>query len=404
MKILFITGLYPKGKEKEYSSKCKNKSIQNAPNEFQWRFVEGLYENNADFHVISLPFLPCWPRNYKDIYTDSGEITYRNKTIGKYVKYCTIPAIKELSLTFRLRREIKNFLKKYPKELICIITYNSQSYMQEAIRPLKSRYNIKLVSIITDLIDDATNPTFKLSALKYIQARLAQRSIWKSYDYTDGFILLSKYMTERIPQAVGKNIVIEGIAKDTANDDIRLKLDNIKSIVYTGSLAEFTGVRKLVDAFMQTTDKNYRLIICGEGQLTKYIESCALKDSRIDYRGMVPHSEVTDLQKKATVVINPRQPNTSITRYSFPSKTMEYLLSGTTMIGYRLDGIPEEYYEHFYSPSDLSVEALRRTIESTLNCSPEELMEKASKARSFILENKTATKQVERVLSFISKM
>ena len=404
MKILFITGLYPKGKEKEYSSKCKNTPIQNAANEFQWRFVEGLHENNADFYVISLPFLPSWPRNYKDIYTDSGEITYKNKTIGRYVKYCTIPAIKGLSLTLRLRKEIKGFLKNFPKEQVCIITYNSLNYMQEAVRPLKKKYDIKLVSIITDLIDDATNPTFKLSTLKYIQARLAQRSVWKSYDYTDGFILLSKYMTERIPQAIGKSIVVEGIAKDTANDEIRLKPDNIKSIVYTGSLAEFTGVRKLVDAFMQTTDKNYRLIICGKGELTKYIESCALKDSRIDYRGIVTHSEATDLQREAKAVINPRQPNSSITRYSFPSKTMEYLLSGTAMIGYRLEGIPEEYYEHFYSPSDMSVEALSRTIEYVLDCLPEDLMEKATKAKCFILENKTATKQVERVLSFISKM
>ena len=400
MKILFITGIYPLGMENDFRNKCKNKTIQNAPNEFQWRFIEGLYENGADFHVVSTPFLPCWP-NYNQLYTGKGNITYKNKIIGKYIDYCTLPFIKVLSLKYRLRHYIRKFLNKYPNEQVCIITYNSLGYMQQAIKPLKSKYKIKLVSIITDLIDDATNPTFKLSTAKYIQARLEQKRIWESYNYTDGFILLSEHMTERIPQSIGRNIIVEGIAKNHPNKDIVEKTDTTKTLVYTGSLAEFTCVKKLVDAFMETEGKNFRLVICGNGKLAEYIKDCAATDKRIDFKGPVPHHIVVELQENATAVINPRQPITTITKYSFPSKTMEYLLSGTPMIGYKLEGIPNEYYEHFYSPVDLSIEALADTIETVLNSSSKELMQKAIKAQNYIIQNKTSTKQIERVLSFI---
>ena len=68
------------------------------------------------------------------------------------------------------------------------------------------------------------------------------------------------------------------------------------------------------------------------------------------------------LHKRATALINPRKPNSKITRFSFPSKNMEYLSSGTPMIGYKLDGIPSEYYDYFYTIDDSSEKSLRNTI------------------------------------------
>lgn len=403
MKILFISGLYPIEKLDYYKDNTIKNILQLASNEYQWRIVEGLYENDIDFHVISCPFLPCYPR-YKRIYTSGGLLRYKDEIIGEYINYCTLPIFKYSSLLFRLRKSIKKYLKSNIDDSVCIITYNSLGFMQEAIRPLKKKYNIKLCSIITDLIDDATNPIFKLSLLKYVQARIEQKRIWKSYKYTDGFILLSKFMTEFIPHAINKNIVIEGISQSRVLEDIELKQHNLKSILYTGTLAEFSGVKNLIKAFMATENSNYRLIICGSGELECYINSCVVKDSRIIYKGSITHNEVIKLQSQATVLINPRLPSVSITKYSFPSKTIEYLLSGTPMIGYQLMGIPEEYYEHFYSPNDYTIESLCKLINIVLEKSPKELQEKAINARKFILDNKTSKKQIYKIILFLNTL
>lgn len=400
MRVIFITGLYPKDRVEELRNTVQGHSLQYAPNEFQWRIVEGLYHNHVDLHVISLPFLPCFPR-YKRLKTIDSDIYYEGALIGKMVPYCTIPVVKEYSMKFRLRNEIRLYCEQYKKEIIHIITYNSLGFMQEAVRPLKNKYNIKLCSIITDLIDDATNPVFKLSFAKYVQARLEQNKIWRSYSYTDSFVLLSKYMTERIYESVNNNIVVEGIAPTFIPSPIQLKRDKV--LVYTGALEKFAGIENLIDAFMATRDSDFRLVICGSGSLSGYVRDCAKNDSRIEFMGSVTHEDAISIQINAFALINPRLPSVSLTRYSFPSKTIEYLISGTPMIGYKLEGIPEEYYEHMFIPSDESVEQLKETISNVLNTDPSVMKSRAEKAQLFILNYKTATKQCKRIIKFLKK-
>jgi glycosyltransferase involved in cell wall biosynthesis len=207
-------------------------------------------------------------------------------------------------------------------------------------------------------------------------------------------------MTEKIPEAQNKNIVVEGICIEKPLN-IEPK-GNIKTILYAGTLDKFSCVEDLVNAFLKIKNKNCKLIICGKGYLTPMIVDAAQKDNRIIYKGLVSRDEVLKLQQSATFVINPRKPDNSITRFSFPSKTMEYLSSGTPMIGYKLDGIPSEYYEHYYTINDLSEKTLIETLEYLMSLPQEELNEKARIAHQFVMENKTTQKQVKRIIDFIS--
>ena len=50
--------------------------------------------------------------------------------------------------------------------------------------------------------------------------------------------------------------------------------------------------------------------------------------------------------------VNPRPGAADFTRYSFPSKTLEYLDAGKPVLAYRNDGIPPEYDEHLLYISD----------------------------------------------------
>mgnify|MGYP003303651866 CR=1 FL=1 len=43
------------------------------------------------------------------------------------------------------------------------------------------------------------------------------------------------------------------------------------------------------------------------------------------FTGKIDRSQVLALQRSATVLVNPRRNNEEYTKYSFPSKTMEYL-------------------------------------------------------------------------------
>ena len=66
--------------------------------------------------------------------------------------------------------------------------------------------------------------------------------------------------------------------------------------------------------------------------MVEKIIACSKKDNRIVFKGMVPNKIVVEDQLKATLLVNPRPSIGEFTRYSFPSKNMEYMVSGTPMV------------------------------------------------------------------------
>lgn len=405
MKILFIAGCYAKESEDILRKDCKGKvGIQNAPNVFQWSVIKGLFENDVDFEVISFPWLPIFPIRYKKAYSPLYEIEYSNKKVGRMYPYCTIIGLKPYSIKWRLKKEVENRLKKRSEnEKTIILLYGINSFVTGAIIPLKKKFsNIKIAAIITDLIDDAFNYKTNNTFLKRIQVKREIIAQKESYKHIDIFILLTKAMEERIPEAIGHSCVVEGICDRSLDDDLPPKVDDgVRSLLYTGTLQKYVGIDDFVDAFVKTTDANYRLIICGAGPSEQYIKEQASKDKRIIYKGVVPRDEALALQQKATIVVNPRKPTEEITRYSFPSKTIEYLSSGTPMIGYQLEGISDEYYSFIYSPKGLATEDMTELIDEVLSKPDLELRERAIAARRFINESKTAKIQVRKIINFI---
>lgn len=377
--------------------------MQDAANIYQTAVMEGLAENAVDFHVLSFPFLPCYPHNFRSAVVPGGPVTYKGKEVGRSVAYSSLLLYKSLSIMSAVRKHVLAWIKENVKENepFAVMTYSYVHFFIEPLISLKRNFpNMQIASIITDLSDDAMAFRSNRSFLKRVQMKSVGKRMRKCLKGIDRFILLTPHMVELIPEAYAKNIVVEGIYGNSDNITSDSKMP--KTLLYTGTFQEFAGVRLLVDAFMKTTDPDFRLILCGSGPCTEYIESCCKVDPRIDLRGRVAREEAVRLQKSVTLLVNPRIPGGGITRYSFPSKTMEYMSSGTPMIGYRLEGIPEEYFEHMIVPDSLTEEALTKTIEHWLSSEDDVLNAKGSEAMNFILSGKTAGAQVRKIIDFLS--
>ena len=85
------------------------------------------------------------------------------------------------------------------------------------------------------------------------------------------------------------------------------------------------------------------LWICGSGDAKDIIEDEAQKDSRIKYFGLVDSQTALKMQHQATILVNPRTSDGEYTKYSFPSKNMEYMVSGTPVLTTDLPGMPKEH-------------------------------------------------------------
>lgn len=404
MKLLFINCAYPQecyNVLKENSNGMLNAAV----NVFQWSVIDGLEQNDIDCTLACVPSLPAWPR-YRHFFTPKGVMSVEGMKRGHYLRYLNLPALKQLSERRILRKYINQWCKKNKKEdKLVVLVYGQYVAELGAAIDLKRKYpNLIVASIITDLIDNAMDFSANHHWLKRIQVRLEEKGQRKIFPNVDKFILLTHQMTECIPEAKEKYIVVEGIApKDSLKSIYPVNKDEkLRTLLYTGVLEKYAGVDQLVDAFYKTTNADFRLIVCGSGSSASHVKDVADKDSRIIYKGRVEREEAVLLQRESTLLINPRIPNGNITKYSFPSKTMEYMTSMTPMIGYHLEGIPEEYYEHMYTPKDLSVEALAECINETLSLPFETLQAKAIAATEFIAENKTSKAQVQRIVDFLN--
>ena len=406
MKVIFLSGLYPKAIEGLLLENCRNNYLQNAPNEFQWGIVDGLIQNKVSALILSCPFLGTYPLHFQLRRVPEYRASLSKEVQLVSIGYNAIMGLKPLSIERHIRKEIEAYITDDNEDYF-IIAYSTISYMLAPIIKIKaSHQNVHLATIVTDLVDNALlfKDNQKFPKRFFINREI--ETIKEQYSHIDKFILLSAAMTEKIPAAIGKNKVLEGIWHESdiqASQNLTdIKLDQ-KTILYAGTIQPFAGINDFVDAFVKTSNPNYRLIICGAGSSEAYIQQKVKEDSRIIFKGRQPHQYVIQLQRAATLVVNPRKPDEEITRYSFPSKTIEYLASGTPMMGYHLEGIPQEYYTYMFTPTDLSIEAMAQEIDKVLSLPKNILKEKGEKAQAFIQSEKNSKVQVEKILRFLQE-
>lgn len=404
MKILFITGLYP-FQEEQYYYRCANGSLQNAANVFQWGVVRGLEENGSDYTVVSYPFLPCFLRGYKNVLTKGSVIKFDNKTIGYSPRYITIPFVKE----FYIKKSLTSFINKWIKEKnikkdeqFAILFYHLYGPFLSAAIPFKRIYRkMILCPIVTDAFYHDDQLIAQLPFWRRIQAAEEKKAFYAAFPYMDKYVFLAEKISDFIPNSKEHNIIVEGIAQMIPSAPVIKSSAVEKTLLYTGSLGDHTSIEFLLDAFSTITNEDYRLVICGDGVLKGLVEDYCAKDKRIVYKGRVLRDEALRLQRDCTVLINPRRPDIPETAYSFPSKTIEYMLSGTPMIGYKLEGIPSEYYNYFYTIPDMDKTSMMRVIQEVLNKPEEELYNNALSAYNFIVKEKSAKAQTKKIIDYL---
>ena len=263
---------------------------------------------------------------------------------------------------------------------------------------------MKIVLIIPDLPEYMGGQKSFLSEYVHKQNR---RFLKKLYFEIDGFVLLTEHMKEMLPIEDKKWTIVEGIFNNIQDDTEKIDqvIDSkISYIFYSGTLAKRYGVMNLVEAFLMLVDTNIRLVICGTGDAENEILDYVKNDKRIIFRGQIPRAEVLKLQRKASLLVNPRTPEGEFTKYSFPSKTMEYLASGVPTLLYKLPGIPDEYYQYCFSLEDLSIKALANKITDILGLDCNELRKIGLEARNFILDRKNPVVQCEKVMKLINSL
>lgn len=403
MDILFLGGLFPKETESEIINNSIG-AVQNAANVLQWHLVDGLDENNEKpIKIINSLYIGSYPKRYKKMFVKTYEFNHGKNSTDINVGFLNLTGIKHYSKYY----SVKNYLKKWAidgQTDKVIIAYALTDIFVKCLRYIKKlNPKIKTCIIVPDL-PEYMNTSDNVSNIYKLLKNVEIKKIEKNLIYIDKFVLLTNNMSDKLK--VTDYVVVEGVATDIF-DNIDTSYDNeldngCKYILYTGTLNKKYGVLNLVKAFRNINKPNYKLILCGAGDSENDIVKAQNQDSRILFKGQVTREEVLKLQKKSTVLINPRQNIDEFTKYSFPSKNLEYLSSGTPLIAYKLDGIPDEYDNYIYYVNDNSIKSLKNKIIDICEKDKDELNEFGLKAKQFVLSEKNNIAQAKKIMNLIT--
>lgn len=399
MKILYFGTVCDLKKYDNLLVGCKRKpSVSTIV--FESALLEGFRQNGADLEIHSFPMIPTYSHSHLLHFGRCREILPCGYTC-QWLNTVNLPGIKQLTRSMDARAIMDRWGRENRGNGV-ILSYSIPPFLVKNILRCGEKYGLKTVAIVPDLLRDM----YVNEADKGIQKILKKRYLagaLRLQDGYDGYV----YLTEAMHEVVAPDkpyMVMEGIAGIPTISAQKTEKASPRAIMYAGMLHEKYGILNLVDAFERLPDKSIELWLFGDGTAGGAVRRRAEQDRRIRCFGTVDRDKVLEYERRATLLVNVRSPAETFTQYSFPSKTIEYMLSGTPLLTTRLPGIPKEYFQYTFSAADNGVEELTQGLGCAMACSPETLENMGNRAREYIVREKNARRQAARVIRFLEEV
>ncbi len=352
MSDVFVGFVFDEQKELELLkySKC---GVSAAVNQYQKGFLAGIPEQ---VQIISALSTGAFPKLNRKLFFKKNQGTISSGEII-YLPYINFYYIRDFMFESGIYQHLREIIEK--QDHTTIYVYSLYVPSLKAMTRLKKQYGnrIHYCLIIPDL---PGKYGLVRKGIKGIRDRAEFKDKMTLSNYADSFVFLTEAMKDLFEPK--PYTVIEGFLPDCSFDYSLQRVP--KSVLYTGSLNRAYGFGTLLEAFSMISDPDAQLWICGAGDMEGAVKEAARKDPRIQFKGFLPKSEISALQTQCDVLVNPRTDEGEYTKYSFPSKTMEYLLSGSKVVMYRLAGIGEEYYRHIRIVEEHGPQAMANALQN----------------------------------------
>lgn len=366
-----------------------NKTVDIAGNTFYTSFLNGMAMNDGVVYANSYLCSDVKSRVSNGLYDDV------NYSFKRYIKFPLLRFLYLFICGFKQIRELKRIGRKEGYNVYAIINPLRISSSLGARLACKI-FNIKSIAIITDVPGYRINQN-KRGLVDLIGKKLVEKN--------NCYVLLSESMKEVvIGQAKTPYCIIEGVySENHPSKEVETKREEVNKFnaVYAGSLHYQYGIMNLIDAVICPNVSNIVLHVYGKGDAEEEIKRISENSPKIVYHGIVARSVLLDIEANCDLLINPRPVDDDYVKYSFPSKTMEYMASGTPVLMTNIPSLPDDYKEYIFLAEDNSVDVLRDKIIEIMKIDRQDLRCKGSLARNFIVNNKTAVKQTEKLFELL---
>ena len=369
---------------------------------FEMALIDGFSKNpEIELTVVSAESVAMFPGGNR-IFLKQREDRLNDKVSAQILPAVNLPGIKQKNHADGAGKLLRKWLRENQNEPEkCVFVYGLYPKPTETLLKICKKAGCKIVILIADL--PATMFTYTKSKNLWKRMfsdayRKKALSIQKSFD---GYI----YLTEAMQKAVAPEkpyTVVETIADPTIFDGLgEIQKSEPPALMYAGALYKKYGVDLILDTFEQL-QTDCRLWLFGSGDYEEEIQKRAERNPKIQFFGRVPRGEILKREQQASLLLNLRNPEEDYTKYSFPSKMVEYLLSGTPAFTTKLPGIPEEYEKYCYMTKEQDCRLIAKEIDQILK--DEQFSRIGERARSFIVEQKNAEVQAKKISDFLQSL
>ncbi len=312
MKILFCGTMVPEIIEYE------EKQISAAGNRFQNNLIKNMRKLGHEVFVLSYVAIPL-SGNQKKIMknTENQKYVFRDK--------------KDYAGTKKAVRECKEAAGDMLRAADVVMCYNvfySFMFVPKMARKWK-RKNILILA-------DYSSPESFRNIKNKVYAKL-QKKVIRQYHTVVG---LSANIQKALTKKQNFILMRGGIDEDFYERfSYKEKIEN-KAVIflYSGLLSEVTGVNLLLEAIKKTEEPDVRFVFTGKGELEKEVKEAAETDRRIAYKGHLTYEGYINELQDADVLVNPRDMSLPENQNNFPSKIMDYLVTGKPVLSTRFCG------------------------------------------------------------------
>jgi glycosyltransferase involved in cell wall biosynthesis len=418
--VLFLGGVVPRDTDFPPVTLTDFGSLDNAADAYQWNIINGLEERLcAPVRIISAPFISAVPGLHLRAWVRGFAWDHHKETQGAEegrgqpdvsVSFLNILGARNLTRELSVRGAIKRLLRNQGtgdrSRLIVIVYAMHGPFLQQLSMIRRLRPLAEICLVVPDLpqhMRDLDNASLLMRLLKRIDMRRNETCL----ALVDKYILISKRQAEELELRAGSYLVVEGmINTDSSNTSSSPSTVDVRGghpfrVVYTGQLNERYGVRDLVDSLDHIENPQVELLICGDGEMGEFVSARSRRDPRLRWLGRVSRQDSLFWQRTADALVNPTQGTAEFTKYSFPSKNLEYLYAGKPVVAYRNEGMPPEYHEHFTYISTPGPKGIAQAIEGVMAMSEDERQQIGARAKHFVETEKSVDRQMGRVLAFI---
>jgi len=395
MNILYISSACSNNKFNQLFINLKVKPGQQAQ-KYHRLLIEGLSKNESTSVEVLSALRINRSMSSQFYYKNSMEVV--NGIKYNYLPFINWPVIRHLFLFFTcFYSTVKWSIRNRKGLVICDvldITISGAAILATKI------LRINNIGIVTDVPSFLAVMSKKCTSRRQNIITAINNFIMNSFN---SYVFLTEYMNELINKKHKPYVVIEGqVDVNMLNITNELKEKYRKRVcLYSGAIHRIYGIELLTNAFITANIDNAELHIYGSGDFEDQLKEICKEHINIKYFGTVPNDMVVKEQLKATLLINPRPSNEEYTKYSFPSKNMEYMVSETPVLTTNLAGMPEEYSNYVFIIDNETIDGVAKKLKELMAMEEEQLHQLGFKARRFVLQNKNNIIQAGKILTLV---